>query len=159
MSRGFTLIELLIVLVITGLITGGGILYLSRSNSLQKINTSKQEVLSSLRFARNLAITDQKPFGFGNLSQVNVSLDPGGMMILKPIDTAGSAGTNYLAKDLTPDGVTITLSAGTTFGFSSYEGRFLGVGNTLIITFSSPELSVGDTKQLIITQSGLINDL
>lgn len=159
MSRGFTLIELLIVLVITGLITGGGLLYLSRSNSLQKINTSKQEVLSNLRFARNLAITDQKPSGFGNLAQVNVSLSSNGTMVLKPIDITGAAGPNYLSKDLTPDGVTVTLSAGTTFGFSSYEGRFIGVGNTLVITFSSVELSVGDTKQLIITQSGLINDL
>lgn len=159
MSRGFTLIELLIVLTIVGLVTGGGVVYLNRSNALQKIDTAKQEILSNLRFARNLAITNQKPSGFGALAQVRVSLTSGGVMTSWPVDTVGGVGASYFSKDLTQDGVSVTLSVGTTFGFSAYEGRFMGVGNTLGIKIASTELAVGDTKQLIITQSGLINDL
>lgn len=157
MPKGFTLIELLITITIIGLVTGGGILYLSRSNALQKIDTSKQEILSNLRFVRNLAITNQKPFGFGNLAQYKVTLDANGLMTTWPVDMAGGIGSSYFSKDLTPDGVILNLSNGSPFGFSSYEGRFLGVGSSMVINIS--ELSIGDTKQLIITQSGLINDL
>ena len=157
MSRGFTLIEMLIVLTIIGLITGGGVLYLNRSNAVQKIDTSKQELLSNLRFSRNLAITNQKPSGFaGNLTQVAVSLGANGVMSAWP-NTVG-VGQSYFSKDITPDGITLTLSSGT-IGFSAYEGRFLGVGNTVVITISSSELTSSDDKQLIINQSGLINDL
>lgn len=157
MSKGFTLIELLIVLTIVGLVTGGSVLYLNRSNSLQKIDTSKQEILTNLRFARNLAITNQSPVGFGSLSQVRVSLNSEGVMVLTPVNVGGGLGVNYFSKDVTPNGVELTFSNGSPFGFSAYEGRFLGVGSSVVITIS--ELSVGDTKQLIVTQSGLINDL
>lgn len=157
MLKGFTLIELLITITIIGLVTGGGILYLSRSNALQKMEASKQEILSNLRFARDLAITNQKSTGFGSLAQYRVVLDSSGVMTLWPVDTAGGVGSSYFSKDLTPDGVILNLSNGSPFGFSAYEGRFLGVGSSMGINIS--ELSVGDTKQLIITQSGLINDL
>lgn len=158
MSRGFTLIELLIVLTIVGLLTGGGILYLNRTNAVQKIDSAKQEVLSNLRFARNLAITNQKPNGFGNLGQVRVSLTANGIVTAWPVDTAGSVGTSYFSKDATPDGINTVLSTGTTFSFTPYEGRFLGTGDTLMITISSTEVDSSNNKQLIINQSGLIND-
>lgn len=160
MSRGFTLIELLVVLTIVGLISGGSVVYLNRSNGLQKLDAAKQELLSNLRFARDLAITNQKPFGFGTLSQVRVNLSSDGIITAWPVDTANGVGASYFSKDTTQDGVVLTLSSiGSTFGFSAYEGRFKGESSTLNINISSTDLAVGDTKQLVITQSGLINDL
>lgn len=157
MSRGFTLIEILVVLTVIGLITGGGILYLTRTNSIQKVDTTKQELLSNLRLARNLAITDQT--SAVNMSQVRVKLDANGIMTLWMVDVAGGVGSSYFSKDISPDGVNIALSVGTTFGFSAYEGRFIGTGNTVVITISSKESTSIDSQKLIINQSGLINDL
>ena len=158
MSNGFTLIEILVVLTIVGLVTGGSAVYLNRSNSLQKIDTSKQEILSNLRFARNLAITNQKPAGFsGDLKQIAVLLSSDGVITTWP--NTINVGPSYFTKDLTANGVNLALSVGTSFGFSAYEGRFIGIGDTLTIKISSQELLMTDTKQLIITRSGLINDL
>lgn len=156
MSRGFTLIELLVTITIMGVLAGGGVLYLTRSNSVQKIDTAKQELLSNLRYARVLATTNQIPPGFsGQLNRVAVNLGTNGFMSVWP--NAVGVGPSYFSKDLTQDGINLSMSSGG-IAFTVYEGRFVGVGSTMVITISSNDLTADNDKKLIITQSGLIND-
>jgi len=59
-QRGFTLLELLIVLMLIGVITGLVTPKLGGSLSTLQVKTTVNKISAMLRYARNVAVTDQK---------------------------------------------------------------------------------------------------
>jgi type II secretion system protein H len=63
-NKGFSLLDLLIVLMILGIM---GILVAPQLQSMMteaRLNEAAREMVSGLQYARNLAVTHQRPFGF-----------------------------------------------------------------------------------------------
>ncbi|MDD4784934.1 MAG: prepilin-type N-terminal cleavage/methylation domain-containing protein [Candidatus Shapirobacteria bacterium] len=152
---GFTLIELLVAITIGIVMVGLGSVALNSFNDQQKVDTTKQELLANLRLARNYAITNQLPSG-GN--RVQVTIDGSGVMTIQSRDAGNTGAVILFSKDITPDGVTATISP-TTIRFSVSDGRSFNLSGTTLIGTTATALVVGDvgTSKLIkIDESGLI---
>lgn len=60
-ARGFTLIELLVAISLTVIISSFGIAYYSSFNRRQIVEQAAKKIVSDIRLAQNLALSQQKP--------------------------------------------------------------------------------------------------
>lgn len=166
--RGFTLIELMIVVVIVILLTGGGIVYLNRFNAVQKVETTKDQLITNLRSARNYAITRQLPQGaetgedINTLKYISAGLN-NGILTVKFNDV----GTSYFSKQIAPSGVGVSISGN--LWFAAADGKLVkeedvggsivpvGVGESITSIFITTG-EVGESRVVEINASGLINE-
>lgn len=153
--KGFTLIELMVSVAIMGVMVGGGVFYMNRVNSLQKIDSAREELISNLREARNLAITNQKPIGFTDLvTEIYVDLKPNGLLEVKPNSVTEEI--KYSSKNIADVNIDIGITNGP-IRFEMYTGKLMGSGSIEII-ISSKELTSAEDKVISINSSGLIDD-
>lgn len=146
---GFTLIELLVAITIGLLVVGFSSMSLNNFYEKQKVESTRQELLSNLRLARNYAVTNQLPTS-GN--RVSVTIDANGLMVIKPQDINGNdVGSSFFSKDFVPNNVWITISAPIQFSVS--DGRLIGT-TAVNIGVSGTNL----VKNIKIDESGLIYD-
>lgn len=146
---GFTLIELLIAVTIGMVAVGIGSVALNNFNDQQKVETTKQELLANLRFARNYAITNQIPTGVRrDTDRITVTFNTNGLITMG-IQNSGNVdiGYTFFSKDITPDGVFITTDK--QIKFSITDGRSI---NGIV----SVGVSGNGLKNIKIDQSGLI---
>lgn len=61
MRSAFTLVEILISVIVLAVISGGALVYLNVFNSRQKMNVTRDEVVSLVKLANNYAKTRQLP--------------------------------------------------------------------------------------------------
>lgn len=172
MKNGFTLIELMIVVVIVILLAGGGIVYLNRFNAVQKVETTKDQLITNLRYARNYAITRQG--SDGDLKYVSANLTIDGLLTVIPYSCCPVAiGTSFFSKDISSNGGVITTpivcwfaaADGKLVGEENMEGAIvpvevggsivpMSVGVSVVITTGE----VGESRVVEINASGLINE-
>jgi len=154
-SFGFTLIELLVAITIGMLVVGFGSVSLNNFYENQKVESTRQELISNLRLARNYAITNQIPAdSSADTDRVAVSIDINGLVTVGT-QTSGNNDTGYtiFSKDIAPKGVGVTFygPGGTgVIRFSVTDGRSIGGTASIIIN------GVGATKNIKIDESGLI---
>lgn len=149
------MIELMVVITIIILLTGGGIIYLNRFNAIQKIETTKDQLITNLRYARNYAVTRQLPVGKSDYEITYVSADLTDEGILT---VANDVGDNYFSKSVITSGVEVTPVE---FLFAVPDGKLvndagvpLGVGGSILISVAS----IGDSRVVEVNSSGLINE-
>jgi prepilin-type N-terminal cleavage/methylation domain-containing protein len=150
MNKGFTLIELLVVITIGMLVVGFGSVSLNNFFENQKVESTRQELISNLRFARNYAATNQFT---DNGNRLSVTINSDGLMEMKSYDYNDSYIETIFSKDITPKGVGVTFySPGGTgvIRFSVTDGRSIGGTASIIIN------GVSATKNIKIDESGLI---
>ncbi|MFA5828217.1 MAG: type II secretion system protein [Candidatus Shapirobacteria bacterium] len=162
-SRGFTLVELVVAITIMGLVITVGVVSLNKFGSTQKIEEAREGLITSLRMARNYAMTGQSMSGVADLKYVTFSVDSEGNVSVFPND-AGAA--QYFSKDISPEGVMIGV--GTSLRFASYEGKLVdssgspvnsGVGFTVFAgDVSRMEDPGGGGLMVRVSASGLINE-
>ena len=144
---GFTLVELLVAITIGILVVGFGSVALNEFNENQKVESTKQELLTNLRLARNYAATNQLPSG-GN--RVSVTINSSGLMTITTLDGNGALVGTFFSKDVTPNNVFITVNDPIVFSVS--DGRSIGVtGRSISVGVSGVVV-----KNIIIEESGLI---
>jgi type II secretory pathway pseudopilin PulG len=159
--NGFSFVEMLIVVTMIIVLTTGGLIYINKFNSQQKIEATKRDLVASLQMARNYAKTKQQPPDYDvTLGYVEVRLTTDGNLVVG----ANGVGATYFSKDITATGVTVTA---TDLYFDAYNGKLVNVdeGNITPIDFGSPvkieigsSEGIGDTKVVEIKSSGLINE-
>jgi len=147
-KTAFTLIELLIAITIGILVIGFGSIALNDFNEKQKVESTRQELLSNLRLARNYAITNQ----LGGATKIVVSISQSG--VIKIIDDLSLK--TFLDKDISPNGVKITAP---NVYFSVSDGRSVTsdtplVGIDVDIIIAADDDST--VKNISIDESGLI---
>ncbi|MEI8067766.1 MAG: prepilin-type N-terminal cleavage/methylation domain-containing protein [Candidatus Shapirobacteria bacterium] len=158
--KGFTLIELMVSVTIMAILLGVGVVSLNNFNNSQKVETTKNELISSLKLARNYAITMQLPNGVsGTLNYVQVDLKTNGQIsvdaygILDGQNTTMNIGP-YFSKDISPIGVDITVT--NIINFASYKGDLVYPNYPVSIIISSSEDPDDAAKSILIDSSGLI---
>lgn len=155
-EKGFSLVEMMVAIGVIMVLTVSGVVYLNNFNLKQNIISAKNETLTNLRMARNLAVTSQAPAGV-DLRYVSVQINSSGVM------TVSANGTNqYFSKDVAPSGVGITVTSSSLW-FLAGDGKLVktsagvmvpaGVGESTGILISSTE-GVGDTVWIVVDYSG-----
>jgi len=168
MNKAFSLIELLVVISIALLLAGGGFVYINDFSARQKMESTRKEIVSNLRLARNYALTGQRPGG-ESLNYVEVQVGEDGLMEAWSNEDANEdVGNSYYSVDVSSVGVEISVDPNESLFFKAYEGKMLkkDVGGTLVpfsanekveIIIGSSE-DVGETKVIEIKSSGMINE-
>lgn len=145
----------MIVVVIVVLLAGGGIVYLNRFNAVQKVDTTKDQLITNLRYARSYAITRQG--SDGDLKYVSADLTSGGLLTV-----VSSVGYTFFSKDISSNGVEVTPID---CWFAASDGKLvkedvggsivpMSVGVSVVITTGE----VGESRVVEINASGLINE-
>lgn len=123
MKRGFTLIELMVVVAVSTMVVGIGVISVSSSLYRQRVQAARTSLISSLRLARNYAVTSQSPSGYSNqLDYVSVNISTDGNVSASAANLTAGVGTSYFSKNISEDEVKI--SSGTLL-FSVPEGKIL----------------------------------
>ena len=123
MKKGFTLIELMVVVAVSTMVVGIGVISVSSSLYRQRVQAARTSLISSLRLARNYAVTSQSPSGYNNqLDYVSVNISTGGNVSASAANLTAGVGTSYFSKNISEDEVKI--SSGTLL-FSVPEGKIL----------------------------------
>ncbi len=158
MRQGFSLVELMVVMTVMLLLVGGVFIYINNFNASQKVETTRNELVSSLRLARSYAMTNQMPDA-GSLQYIKVTVSADGVVEAKP----NGVGTSYYSRDISPTGVEIIFAAGS-LRFSVYDGKLVNEGGgsvassaTVTIIIGSSE-GVGTTRLVDIKPSGLVDE-
>ena len=148
-KTGFTLIELLIAITIGISVIGFGSVALNDFNEKQKVESTRQELLSNLRLARNYAITNQIPITSSrDTDRIAITFDINGLMTVGT-QNSGNVNTGYtfFSKDITPDNIFITTN--NLIKFTVTDGR--SINGEIDIGVSG-----GVVKNINIDPSGLI---
>jgi Tfp pilus assembly protein FimT len=125
MRSGFTLIELMVVVMVSMILVGVGVVSVSGVLTRQRVLSAQSEVISALKMARNYAVTSQSPSGYANqLDYISVTVNSSGMILVQPVNLAAGVGTSYFSKDTTGDKVVLVPSSATLL-FSVPEGKVL----------------------------------
>jgi Tfp pilus assembly protein FimT len=125
--HGFTLIELMVVVVVSMILVVIGVVAMTRYLAREHVVSARSEILSSIRLARNYAVTDQKPTGF-NLDYVAVALTADGQLTVWPVNLVSGSGPSYFTKDVSSDDVTVTPVNYGDLLFSVSDGKLLMPG-------------------------------
>jgi len=104
MKPGFTLIEILVSVTIVALISGGALVYLNNFNSRQKLDRSKEEVISAIKLAQSYAKTRQLPFGSAETELQYVQLQTVGNYL---VAGANGIGSTYFSVLVNNEGMAI----------------------------------------------------
>jgi prepilin-type N-terminal cleavage/methylation domain-containing protein len=158
MRNGFTLIEIMVVVAVIIVLTGVGAVSLNKFNGNQALDAQKEELMSDLRLARNMAKTNQLPYGVsGSLQYVEIEILNKILTVNSvSIDESGNTNVNDYSTKKNESTNTINSS----FGFSVENGRLTN-GNGVLV--SSPvcltlylDSDSSDKKYVYIETSGLI---
>ncbi len=160
MKQGFSLIELMVTVTIVMVLAGIGSYSINNFTQSRKVVTARDEVLSQIKSAKNLAITNQLPDKSSNLDYVRVSIS-GKTITVVALNNVGTVinTSPYFSKIMDIDGsVTISLfdnmTSITSFGFDGVTGRLLN---------SSGEFITGPVRVVLTdgtnSNSFRINDL
>jgi prepilin-type N-terminal cleavage/methylation domain-containing protein len=162
-KAGFSLIEMVLAVAIMALASTGVMVYYNSFNSVQKTNSTKSELESSLILARNYAKSMQLPIGsVADMQYVEVDLTAGGQIVAG----VNGVGSTYFNRDISASSVIITRPlVSQDVWFAPYSGKLIyqngavleprDVGYTINIGVSSIE--GGETSTVLINASGLIN--
>jgi Tfp pilus assembly protein FimT len=152
---GFTLVELLVGITIIMLLAVVGTVSLNNFNGRQKIISTKDDLITNLRLARNYATSMQMPSGLtGTLDYIRVSFS-GSDMTISAV-TVDLEEKNFLTKTILPEGIGLNIIPETTeINFDAYKGNYIGNGGIQIILASE---EVGTTAVVKVNDSGLINE-
>lgn len=149
-NKAFTLVELLVAAAIGMILIGFGSVALNDFNQSQKLEATRQELLATLRLARNYAITNQLSSG-ANI--IGITFEEEGRTYIND-----NRGKNFFDRDISPNGIKIK-STPSTIHFSVSDGRSITtslvplVGTTAVVVVTGDDDS---TKTINIDESGLI---
>jgi prepilin-type N-terminal cleavage/methylation domain-containing protein len=156
--KGFSLIELLVAISIVTVISGGAMVAANKFGNNQKMAMARDQLVSTLRLARNYAKTVQV-LDLASFKYLEVTVDTNGLVTA----TARTSGQELMRKDLTPPEVALSSS---TIYFSPYLGKLLAnSGGSYIPVSSDYEVKLflinntdtDDTLAVTINGSGLID--
>ena len=100
-GAGFTMIELLVVLAITVVLVGIGVMSMGLFSSRDNVASAKNELLSAIKLAKNYAMTMQSPAGYvDQLDYVAVIVKPSGVVEVYPVSANYGVGISYFSKTL-----------------------------------------------------------
>lgn len=164
-KTGFTLIELMVSVTIILILVGIGSYSINNFTQSKKISGVRDELLTQIKLARNLAITNQLPDKTADLKYVRVTvLDK--TITVEAIKNDGSIKTEtpYFSKKLeSSENVSISVLNGsntiTSFGFLGKSGRLVDTNGIFV---AGPfTISISDTisnSSFNINDLGIIND-
>ncbi|MFA6518672.1 MAG: type II secretion system protein [Candidatus Shapirobacteria bacterium] len=156
--KGMSLIELVVVTALIMVLAGGGGVALNTFNEKQKVVTARDELVASLRLARNAARTAKGPTN-REINYVAVTIATNGLILA--VDD--SEAVTYVSKDVTQEGVTISQTPSGRILFLPYEtklvmidgaGKVVDFGNSYTVTVTS---GMGTTATVVISSNGLID--
>ena len=162
-TRGFTLVELIVAVVVMAMVVTIGVVSLNKFGSSQKIEEAREGLMTSIRLARNYAVTGQN-IDSESLKYVTFSVDVGGNVKIYP--NGLSDGPYYLNKDISPEGTNIAGVPDMTLRFASHDGKLVdSAGRSLsaevnfTISSGSGMEDPGGTGGIVrVSPSGLINE-
>ncbi len=159
MKRGFSLIELLVAISMLLVIGAGSLVFINNFNSRKDLDLGREQLVTHLRLARNMAIGRQLPSGVeGELHFVGVGLDKNGRMVVVASKVGGTT-NQFFDKNIFESGVELT-TASRYLGFGAYKGNATsstGVGLTAPYTITLQSVrGVEETRVVIIEPSGVI---
>jgi len=162
-NKAFSLVELLVVVSVMLLLSGGAFVYINDFSIKQKMESTRKELISNLRLARNYALTGQIS-GEESLDYVEVQISQNGLMEAWP---NGDVGSSYYSMDVSPVGVGITVIPDGSLFFKAYEGKMLKEdAGGILVSFPVDEKieiiigsgGVGETRVVEVKSSGMINE-
>lgn len=137
-NLGFSLIELMVTVTVIMVLVGVGSYSISSFTQSRKVLTARDEILSQIKSARNLAVTNQLPDKSTNLNYVRVSMS-GRTITVSAVNNSGAVVTAspYFSKVMEIDpSVTISMlndmTAITSFGFDGITGKLVNSSGDFI---------------------------
>jgi Tfp pilus assembly protein FimT len=156
--RGMSLIELVVVTAIIMVLAGGGGVALNSFNEKQKVVVAKDELVATLRLARNAARTAKGPSD-REMKYVKVNLSSDGTVV-----ASDDIGLKYIDKDVTgvgvglkqdPEGDIYFLPYNAGLGRTNVGGKMEPVGASF--AFAITTFGEGNSLAVIINSNGLID--
>jgi prepilin-type N-terminal cleavage/methylation domain-containing protein len=159
--KGFSLVELMVAVTIVTVVTGGAMVAATRFGDNQKLSQARDQLVSTLRLARNYAKTAQVP-ELGAFKYVEVSIGTDGV-----VRAAAQPGDEeLLERDVTNPEIGLTTLDSESVKFSPYLGKLLsevsgnvspkGSDYNYRITLHAKS-NVGDTLTINISAGGIID--
>lgn len=155
------------------LLAAMGMSSMSKFAARDRIMSTKNEIVSGIKRARNYAMSTQKPVGYvPQLDSVMVILTTEGVMSVAPVTKGSGVGASYFATDVSDNEVTVTAINAGELVYSVPEGKllnFLG-GNPVNSTEPRPEtymvsigisatdVNVGETRTVTIYSWGTFDE-
>lgn len=159
-KNGFSLVELIVAVTVILVLTGVGVTTFSGLAQSRKMITVRNELVSWLNLARNLAITGQLPDKSLGLSYIKVSIGNGNITASGMRNS--SDGTTFFSQVIDPNkgiGVSVVgLGGSQSFGFSKGNGKLTNAVGNLIGQTITLVLSGGVSDSVIISDLGIINE-
>lgn len=160
-KNGFSLVELIVAVTVILVLTGVGVTTFSGLVRSRKMITVRNELVSWLNLARNLAITGQLPDKSLGLSYIKINIGSGNITASGMRDS--SDGTTFFSQVIDPNkgiGVSVVGLAGGSqaFGFSKGNGKLTDVVGNLIGQTITLVLSGGVSDSVVISDLGIINE-
>jgi len=153
MKRAFTLIEVLVAVTIVALISGGALIYLNNFNSKQKLNKSKDEVISALKLAQSYAKTRQLPLdsGLSELDFVQVKINSNGFIEAR---ANSDVGPTYFYNAVNNSEITVTSDPTTIYFLGNSGGNLSGESAVVIV---ENEFEARGSYQITVNALGQIS--
>jgi len=163
MKRAFTLVEILVAVVVVMVISSGALIYLNNFNSRQKLDKSKDEVVSAIQLAQSYAKGRQLPIGSTEteLKYVRLGVSTDGYMIAR---ANGDAIDPYYYKNLVNDGeITVSIAVPPIYFWaggrlSDSSGTMFGVNQTATVNIVNNGQS-GGSYQITINSLGQVSEV
>lgn len=149
-KTGFTLVELMIAVAVLAVTSGLTLLTMNNYSNNQAKSSVRNEIVSNLRMARNLAKTMQKPEGFsGNLRYVEVTISSNAVVEAKAYNTTGQSVT-YFSRNVGKIGVYVSEVLSGQIMFAPYEGKLLKFEGSNLVPLGN-----GESRQILVEVDGL----
>jgi type II secretory pathway pseudopilin PulG len=166
---GFTLVELMVVVAISMVLMGAGMVAYNSYNSREKTNQAASEIVSQINLAKSTALTNQIAAGFvDSLDYVAVVLENGTISAF-PVNMVSGIGSSYFSKEIIDDGIVISnlsfgdLQFGATTGKlllkdadPSFNANPLSASEVGISLTIASNAEGDDQKMILVTPAGII---